>query len=72
MPEDASVGVMYVGANLTAILATFVGQVLLGLEKGDVPAPFFPYGYWIICSMLICVVPILLFNGQYLRLEQDK
>ena len=70
VPEDASVGFLYIGANLMAIVMTFVGQVLLGMNSSD-PAPLFPYGYWVMSSLLLILVPITLFQGQYFRLEED-
>lgn len=71
VPEDASVGFLYIGANLMAIVMTFVGQVLLGMGAGDSPAPLFPYGYWVMATLLLILVPITLFQGQYFRLEED-
>jgi MFS family permease len=71
VPEDASVGFLYIGANLMAIVMTFVGQVLLGMSSGGNPAPLFPYGYWVISTLLLVLLPITLFQGQYFRLEED-
>ncbi len=57
-------------ANVTAIAMTFLGQVLLGTDS-SAPAPFFPYGIFVLTLMLTAVLPIILFNGRNIRLEQD-
>lgn len=36
------------------------------------PAPLFPYGVWVIVTMAIGAIPVLLYKGQYFRLEQDE
>ena len=43
--EDASVGLLYMCANVTAIAMTFIGQGLLSVGAFG-PAPFFPFGVW--------------------------
>lgn len=70
-PEDASVGFLYIGANIMAIVMTFTGQILLTLPS-PLPAPFFPFGIWMSAFLLVILVPILTFSGQYLRLVQDQ
>jgi hypothetical protein len=45
-------------------------QILLTADSFG-PAPLFPYGVWVIATMAVGAVPVLLFKGQYLRLEQD-
>lgn len=71
VPEDASVGFLYIGANVMAIAMTFIGQVLLGMGSGPDPAPFFAYGYWVMSTLLLILVPVTMFQGQYFRLEED-
>lgn len=44
-------------------------ELLLKPEFG--PAPLFPYSVWVLGTMALALVPILLFNGRYLRLEKD-
>lgn len=69
--EDLAVGLLYISANVTAIAMTFIGQELL--QQGSLgPAPLFPYGIWALGTMFVALVPILLFNGRYLRLEEDQ
>ncbi len=70
-PEDASVGLLYMVANTTAIAMTFIGQVLLSLNSLG-PAPLFPYGIWAIGFMTLAAIPVLLFKGKYFRMEQDS
>lgn len=70
VPEDTSVGLLYMCANVLAILLTFLGQVLLSAESLG-PAPLFPYGIAVSVLMGIALVPVLLFQGSYFRLEQD-
>jgi len=55
-----------------AIVMTFGGQVLLTYSDGGSPAPFFPFGYWVMSTLLLILVPITLFQGQYFRLEEDS
>jgi hypothetical protein len=69
-PQDASVGLLYMCANVTAIAMTFIGQVLLTQDSVG-PAPLFPYAFWSIAFMMFATVPVLFFNGQYYRMEQD-
>jgi hypothetical protein len=69
--EDVALGGLYVGANLTAIVFTFLGEYLLTLDSfGE--APLFPYGIWVIVSMGIGVWPVLAYHGSYLRSQQDQ
>ena len=68
--EDLSVGLLYIGANTLAIAMTFLGQVLLSLSS-DTKQLIFPYSYWSVGTLLIGLIPILLYNGKYLRLDQD-
>ena len=70
--EDLSVGLLYVGANTMAVAMTFLGQLLLQLPEDSIgPKPLFPWAVASSGSMLIGLVPMLLFQGSYLRLEQD-
>ena len=69
--EDVSLGGLYVGANLTAIVFTFFGEYLLTLDSfGD--APLFPYGIWVTTTMSIGIWPVLVYNGAYLRSHEDQ
>jgi hypothetical protein len=70
VPEDASVGLLYMCANLTAIVMTFVGQVFLSMDS-PAPAPFFPYGIWVMTFLVLAFIPIIIFRGSNKRLEQD-
>ena len=70
IPEDASVGFLYIGANTLAIPMTFLGQVLLATDSSQ-PAPFYPYGIWVICALALAMVPVSTFKGQYFRLQED-
>lgn len=52
-----------------AIVMTFTGQVLLQLTPHgalDTP-PFFPFGIWVMSTMVLTLVPILTFKGRHLR-----
>ena len=71
-PEDLAVGLLYVGANITAIPMTFIGQILLAMDVKPGPAPFFPYAFFTFSTMVLAVVPILFFRGKSLRLAQDQ
>jgi FLVCR family MFS transporter 7 len=71
VPEDLSVGLLYVGANLTAIVMTFTGQVLLSSDS-NLPSPLFPYGIFVALTMALALVPISTFKGKHLRLLQDR
>lgn len=53
-----------------AIPMTFLGQVLLSTDSSN-PAPFFPYGIWVIAALTLSLIPVALFKGRYYRLEQD-
>lgn len=68
--EDTSVGLLYMCANVLAILMTFVGQVLLSFDPVG-PAPLFPYAIWVSILLAIALLPVLFFQGSYYRLEQD-
>jgi len=71
IPEDVALGGLYVGANLAAIIFTFFGEYLLTLDSlGD--APLFPYGLWAISTMAIGILPVLAYDGGYLRSQQDQ
>ena len=71
VPEDASVGLLYMCANITAIAMTFIGQVLLSMDSLG-PAPLFPYGLWVMGFLFLAWLPILFFKGKYFRMEQDS
>lgn len=70
VPEDLSVGTLYVAANTAAIACTFIGQGLLSLDSVG-PAPLFPFGLWIIGSFVVGLLPLFFLSGKYLRLEKD-
>jgi hypothetical protein len=57
-------------ANVTAIFMTFLGQVLLSLDSLG-PAPVFPYAIWVSFLLAMALLPVLLFQGSYFRLQQD-
>ena len=69
--EDASVGLLYMCANVTAIALTFIGQVLLSIDSIG-PAPLFPYAIWVSLFLILALFPILLFQGKFHRLAQDS
>jgi hypothetical protein len=70
LSEDIALGLLYASANTMAIFMTFIGQALLAKDSFG-PAPLFPYGVWIVGTMFVGLVPTLMFNGQYVRNEQD-
>jgi FLVCR family MFS transporter 7 len=70
LSEDIALGLLYASANTMAIFMTFIGQMLLSWDSFG-PAPLFPYGVWIIGTMFLGLLPTLMFNGQYVRNEQD-
>lgn len=70
VPEDLSVGTLYVSANTAAIACTFIGQGLLSMDSLG-PAPLFPFGMWMIGSFIVGLVPLFFLSGKYLRLEKD-
>jgi hypothetical protein len=71
-PEDLALGLLYVGANVTAIPMTFIGQVLLAMSAKPGPAPFFPYSFFTFSTMVLALIPIVFFRGKSLRLAQDQ
>ena len=71
LSEDIALGLLYASANTMAIVMTFMGQFLLSLDSFG-PAPLFPYGVWVIATMFLGLVPTLMFDGQYVRNEQDQ
>ncbi|RYH28512.1 MFS transporter [archaeon] len=68
--EDTSLGLLYMSANVTAILLTLMGQLLLSLNTLG-PAPLFPYAIFVGLLLLLATVPVLTFKGSYFRLQQD-
>ena len=71
IPEEASVGVLYMSGYTFSIATTFIGQVFLQ-ESNNQKAPFFPGGIWFLSTLIFSIAPALLFNGKYLRFEQDS
>eukprot|EP01035_Chromulina_nebulosa_P019601 gene19601-25506_t len=70
--EDLSVGLLYVGANTLAIAMTFIGQVLLALPSDSSGyKAVYPYFLWSTGTMIVGLIPIALYNGKYLRLDED-
>lgn len=70
--EDLALGLLYIGANTMAIAMTFIGQVLLAYDPDSAgPSPLYPYSIWSTGTMILGLVPIILYNGKYLRLNQD-
>jgi hypothetical protein len=63
---------MYIGANVTAIPMTFIGQVLFAMSAEPGPPPFFPFAFFTFCTMFLALVPIVFFRGKNLRLAQDQ
>jgi hypothetical protein len=61
-----------IGSGVLSIITTFFGQFMLNLGGGHHNAPFYPFGYFIMSLMLLALVPALSFNGQYLRLHEDR
>jgi hypothetical protein len=45
-------------------------QALLS-EDSLGPAPLFPFGLWVVGSMVLALIPILTLKGEYLRLRTD-
>lgn len=70
LSEDIALGLLYASANTMAIVMTFIGQVLLSMDSFG-PAPMFPYGAWVVGTMFLGLIPTLMFDGQYVRNEQD-
>lgn len=70
LSEDIALGLLYASANTLAIVMTFIGQVLLQADSFG-PAPLFPYGLWVILTMFLGLIPTLLYDGQYMRNQQD-
>lgn len=70
VPEELSVGTLYVAANTAAIACTFIGQALLSMDSLG-PAPLFPFGLWMIISFVVGLLPLFFLSGKYLRLEKD-
>ena len=71
VPEDLAMGVLYVAANTLAIPLTFLGQMLLLMDPNSTYYVFFPYAIFSIGTLLVGCCAIVLFKGQYHRLEQD-
>jgi hypothetical protein len=70
--EDLSVGMLYVGANTLAVAMTFLGQVILAApEESAGDKPLFPFAIWSSGTMLVGLIPALLYAGKYNRLDQD-
>jgi hypothetical protein len=70
IPADAAVGLLYMFANTTAIAMTFIGQVLLA-SSSTAPAPFFPYGIFIIALFGFSLIPIAFFKGTFQRMMHE-
>jgi hypothetical protein len=68
---DMAVGMLYSAANVMAVPCTFIGQVLLAADD-NIGAPLFPYGIWMILTMCMGWIPVLMFQGNYTRLREDK
>ncbi len=68
---DLAVGMLYSAANVLAVPLTFIGQILLDADD-DIGAPLFPYGIWFLATMTLGFVPVLIFQGSYMRLREDK
>jgi hypothetical protein len=47
------------------------GQILLSVHPKHSPAPFFPYGIWVMSLLVLSLIPIGLFKGKYFRLQED-
>jgi hypothetical protein len=45
--------------------------VLLSMDSDGSPAPFFPYGIWVMSLLVLSLIPVTLFKGKYLRLQED-
>jgi hypothetical protein len=70
--EDIALGMMYAGANTLAIAMTFIGQIILEAPLDSTgPDPLYPFALWTVCTMTIGLVPVLYYDGKYLRLDQD-
>jgi hypothetical protein len=70
VPEDLSIGTLYVAANTAAIGCTFIGQALLSMDSVG-PAPLFPFGIWMMISFICGLMPLFFLDGKYLRMEKD-
>lgn len=70
IPADAAVGLLYMFANTAAIAMTFIGQVLLS-DSSSAPAPFFPYGLFIIIIFGFSLLPIVFFKGTFQRMMRE-
>eukprot|EP01038_Epipyxis_sp_PR26KG_P009234 gene9234-12448_t len=71
VPEETTIGVLYISANILSVICTFIGQGLLAIH-GNYSNPFFPFGIWVFLYLLLGLVPIYIFKGKYHRFEKDS
>ena len=72
IPEDISLGCLYVSANVCSIIFVFIGESLLSLDVIDEDAGVFPYSIWVIISMGAFIPFVFYYKGEYLRSTQDR
>jgi hypothetical protein len=53
-------------------ISLLIGQVLLSDDSTWLSGEIYPYGIWALSTMFVALVPILFFQGDYLRLEKDQ
>jgi len=70
LPVDNSL-LYSVCAVLFDFSLAYATQVLLSTDSSS-PAPFFPYGIWVMALLGLSLVGITLFQGKYFRLEHDS
>ena len=69
--EDTSVGMLLVGSNYAGIFITFIVQELLN-QPALGPPPLLPSSIFMITMLVISVLAVYSFKGEYKRLYADQ
>ena len=69
--EDTSVGMLLVGSNYAGIIITFVVQELLNRPAFG-PPPLLPSSIFMIAMLVLSVLSVYSFKGEYKRLHADQ
>lgn len=71
VPEDLSMGLMFVGSNLLGLAFIFVLQALLDMRPWG-PPPLLPSNAFIVCMLVVPMCCVLLYRGNYRRMHLER
>lgn len=71
IPEELSVGLLFIGGNLIGIPFVIILQVLIDAPNWG-PPPFYPSNFFAIALVVFATGMLSLYNGQYKRLECER